>query len=52
MCEASTRTRECHPENDFVIFKIDFKNAFNLASRSRVLALVTEHFPEIAHWSY
>ena len=44
--------KECRPEHDFVIFKIDFKNAFNLASRARILALVTEHFPEIARWAY
>jgi hypothetical protein len=44
--------KECDPEHDFVIFKIDFKNAFNLASRARILALVTEHFPEIARWAY
>jgi hypothetical protein len=40
--------KKCDPEHDFVMFKIDFKNAFNLASRARILALVTEHFPEIA----
>ncbi len=34
---------------------MDVKNAFNLASRARILALVTTHFPEIARlvfWCY
>jgi hypothetical protein len=44
--------KECRPEHDFVVFKVDFKNAFNLASRARILALVTEHFPEIARWAH
>ena len=42
----------CRPEQDFVVFKVDFKNAFNLASRARILALVMEHFPEIARWAH
>ena len=44
--------KECRPEHEFVVFKVDFKNAFNLASRALILALVTEHFPEIALWAY
>ncbi len=44
--------KECRPEHDFVVFKVDFKNAFNLASRARILALVTTHFPEIARWVF
>ena len=32
--------KECAPEHDFVVFKVDFKNAFNLASRARILARV------------
>ena len=42
----------CDPEHDFVVFKVDFKNAFNLASRARILTLVTEHFPELARWAH
>ncbi len=44
--------KECSSEHDFVVFKVDFKNAFNLASRARILAVVTEHFPEIARWAH
>ena len=42
----------CDPEHDFVVVKVDFKNAFNLASRARILTLVTEHFPELARWAH
>ncbi len=34
------------------MFKVDFKYAFNLASHARILALVTEHFPELARWAH
>ncbi len=40
--------KECRPEHDFVVFKVDFKNAFNLAFRVRILAFVTTQIPEIA----
>jgi len=44
--------KECLPEHDWIVFQVDFENAFNLASRARILALVTEHFPEIARWAH
>jgi hypothetical protein len=50
--DESEHRQACDPEHDFVVFKVDFKNAFNLASRARILALVTEHFPEIARWAH
>jgi hypothetical protein len=41
---------QLHPAHDFVILKVDLKNAFNNVSRRRMLTLVVEHFPEIARW--
>ena len=37
---------------DFVILKVDLKNAFNNVSRKAILKLVLKHFPEIAQWVY
>jgi hypothetical protein len=37
---------------DFVILKVDLKNAFNNVSRKAILQLVLKHFPEIARWVY
>ena len=37
---------------DFVILKVDLKNAFNNVSRKAILDLVVRHFPEIARWVY
>jgi hypothetical protein len=34
----------------FVLLKVDFKNAFNMVDRSKMLALVREHFPELFPW--
>jgi len=35
---------------DFVILKVDLKNAFNKVSRFHILRLVREHFPGLARW--
>ena len=35
---------------DFVILKVDLKNAFNKVSRAHVLRLVQKHFPGLARW--
>ena len=34
-----------HDDPDFVILKVDLKNAFNKVSRHHMLRLVLKHFP-------
>ena len=38
--------------SDFVILKVDLKNAFNMMSRRKMLEIVVEDFPDIARWCY
>jgi hypothetical protein len=38
--------------HDFVLLKVDFRNAFNNISRERFLNLVTTAFPDISHWAW
>ena len=35
---------------DFIILKVDLKNALNKVSRFHVLRLVVKHFPGLARW--
>ena len=35
-------------DSDFVVLKVDLRNAFNMFSRERMLKIVMEDFPEIA----
>ena len=37
-------------EPDFIILKVDLRNAFNKVSRFHMLRLVCEHFPGLARW--
>ena len=41
---------EKSPALDFVILKVDLKNAFNRVSRHHVLKLVKDKFPALARW--
>ena len=50
-------TRRCVAENtqgleapDFVLLKVDLRNAFNRVSRKAILRLVRLHFPGMARW--
>ena len=38
-------------ENDFVVLKVDLKNAFNMVSRQAVLNECGKHFPELLPWA-
>ena len=38
--------------SDFVILKVDLKNAFNMVSRRKMLEIVVQDFPDIARWCY
>ena len=41
-----------HTDNpDFVLCKVDLRNAFNNVSRTAFLKLVSEHFPELFPWA-
>ena len=40
----------CESPQDFVILKVDLKNAFNKVSRYHVLRLVRSRFPGMARW--
>ena len=37
-------------EDNVVMFKVDFKNAFNLVNRNIMFGVVKEHFPELLPW--
>ena len=37
-------------DNNFVVFKVDMTNAFNLVSRQAVLDECAQHFPELLAW--
>ena len=51
MIHATASLLEEHGHCDkFVLLKVDFKNAFNMVDRSKMLALVREHFPELFPW--
>ena len=41
---------EHNDDQDFVILKVDLKNAFNKVSRLHILRLVRKHFPGLARW--
>jgi hypothetical protein len=43
---------EKHKGSGMGLLKIDFKNAFNLVSRSHFVSAVTEIFPAMARWTY
>ena len=38
-------------QNDHVLLKLDFRNAFNEVSRQTVLDIVQAHFPALARWA-
>ena len=38
-------------EDDFVVLKVDLKNAFNMVSRQAVLDECAKHFPELLSWA-
>ena len=38
-------------EDDFVVLKVDLKNAFNMVSRQAVLTECAVHFPELLPWA-
>ena len=38
-------------ENDFVVLKVDLKNAFNMVPRQAVLNECGKHFPELLPWA-
>eukprot|EP00731_Ephydatia_muelleri_P039251 Em1273g1a len=38
-------------EDDFVVLKVDLKNAFNIVSRQAVLDECAKHFPELFPWA-
>eukprot|EP00731_Ephydatia_muelleri_P005262 Em0002g1438a len=38
-------------ENDFVVLKVELKNAFNMVSRQAVLNECGKHFPELLPWA-
>ena len=37
-------------DTDWVVLKVDLKNAFNCVSRARILELVLAHAPDMYHW--
>ena len=39
----------CHSP-DFVVFKVDFENAFNVVSREAMLDEVDQHLPDLLPW--
>ena len=45
------RTMAAHAtDTDWVVLKVDLKNAFNCISRARLLELVLVHAPDMYHW--
>ena len=38
-------------DDDFVVLKVDMKNAFNLVSREAILSECSKHFPELLPWA-
>eukprot|EP00731_Ephydatia_muelleri_P033215 Em0026g35a len=38
-------------DDDFVVLKVDMKNAFNMVSREAILSECSKHFPELLPWS-
>ena len=38
-------------DDDFVILKVDMKNAFNMVSRGAILSECSKHFPELLPWA-
>ena len=36
-------------DDDFVVLKVDMKNAFNMVSREAILSECSKHFPELLH---
>ena len=38
-------------EDDFVVLKVDLKNAFKMVSRQAALTECAEHFPELLPWA-
>jgi hypothetical protein len=44
--------QKSNQDPDFVILKVDLRNAFNLVSRKKMLEIVTEEFPEVARWAF
>jgi hypothetical protein len=44
--------KEHAQDDDFVILKVDFRNAFNMIRRDVFLSLVLEHFPALYRWCW
>ena len=38
-------------DDDFVVLKVDMKNAFNMVSRQALLSECSTHFPELLTWA-
>ena len=38
-------------DDDFVVLKVDMKNAFNMVSRQALLSECSTHFPELLPWA-
>ena len=38
-------------DDDFVVLKVDMKNAFNIVSREAILSECSKHFPELLPWA-
>ena len=38
-------------DHDFVVLKVDMKNAFNMVSRQALLSECSTHFPELLPWA-
>ena len=38
-------------DDDFVVLKVDMKNAFNMVSREAILSECSKHFPELLPWA-